>query len=135
MTEPTAPAPARPPAGLRKAGRQLWRSFAEYELDPRESVILTMAAKLADTVADLESLVDAGTLITKGSAGQDIVNPAVIEARLGRAAIDKLLARLDLPVAEDGFMTTSQLRAQHAARARWAMQRARRAGGAEHGPA
>lgn len=127
MTDEAVPLPARPPAGLGKAGRALWRAVAGvYELDPRELLTLAAAARQADDTAALESALARGALVVEGSKGQPVLNAAVAELRQGRLALARLLGTLDLPAEEDGVaMTSAQRRAQHAAEARWSQHRAR----------
>lgn len=129
MTEPApAPLPAqRPPSGLGKAGRALWRSITgAYQLDPRETTTLAAAARQADDLAALETALAAGALVVEGSKGQPVLNAAVGELRQGRLALARLLGTLNLPTEDGGpALTSAQLRAQKAANTRWDLQRLR----------
>ena len=80
------------------------------ELDPREETLLQAAAAQADDIAALE--VD---IAGRGHIVDGAVNPSVREVRQGRTALARLLAGIDLPAAA----TTTVLRAEKAAHARW----------------
>jgi hypothetical protein len=83
----------------------------QVELDPREEVLLMAAARQADDIAALEADVrDRGHVLDSG-----LVNPSVREVRQGRANLARLLSGIDLPAAA----STSVLRAERAAQARW----------------
>lgn len=112
------------PKGLGNRGRALFASVAKalpdsLEFDEREVAILTMAARQADDVQRLETVVKEKGPMVKGSAGQPVVNPAVVEARQGRLAINRLLGELSIPDAEEEPRTAASRRSQHAANTRW----------------
>lgn len=123
------PGTARPPAGLGKAGRRLWRSLIDrFEFDPHELIMVEAAARQADMIAGLEAAIKDDGLTVAGSARQVRVHPAVAEARQSRLALSKLLADLRVPVEDE---TTAEKRtsqaARRAAQARWAKPRNQRA--------
>ncbi len=69
------------------------------------------------TVADhLDDVARSSAYIATGSQGQEILHPAVAEARLTRTAAAQILARLTVTSAR---VQTSSERARSAARARW----------------
>lgn len=116
------------PRGLGAAGKRLFKAviadlpdgleFADSELE-----VLAMAARQADTVADLEAVVATDGVMSTGSTGQATVHPAIAEARQGRGAVARLLASL----AVDASVASSA--ASPAARQAWAQaERERRAG-------
>ncbi len=112
------------PRGLGNRGRALWRSVAKglpsgWELDEREAALLTLAARQADDLAKLETAIKREGAMARGSAGQPVVHPAVVEARQARLAIGRLLSQLALPDEEDQPRTEAARRAARAARARW----------------
>lgn len=113
------------PAGLGKEGRALWRSVLadlasrKLGLGPWELHVLTMACRETDTVARLEAEVLAGPTQVKGSQGQPVSNPSLVEARHGRALVASLLARLRLATDPAGEMTPRSRGARRAAEARW----------------
>jgi P27 family predicted phage terminase small subunit len=122
------------PKGLGNRGRALWRSIIrqlpkDWVLDEREAVILTMAARQADDLQRLETVIAKDGAMVTGSQGQPVVNPAIVESRQARLAINRLLGELSLPDDEDDEepKTAAGRRAQRAANARWD-QHARRRG-------
>lgn len=115
----------RQPSGLKAAGKQLWSSVLEgLTLRPDEISIVAAAAKTADQVAALERHVAKSGIMIAGSMGQKVLNPTIPELRQQRQLLASLLARLDIPEAEEGApgewdnLDASQ-RARKAARARW----------------
>jgi len=80
------------------------------ELDPREEALLAAAAKQADDIAALSA-----DVAERGHIVDGLVNPSVREVRQSRMALARLLAGIDLPAAA----STTVLRAEKAARARW----------------
>jgi hypothetical protein len=115
----------------------LWRRLTGvYEFDAREVTVVEAAARQADRVADLDALVERDGLMVPGSRGQLVMHPGVSEARLGRVALTRLLASLDLPADDDGEDEVGERRAMtgpkgrrsaraaHAATVRWNRHRA-----------
>lgn len=97
-----------------------------WELDERETELLALAAAQADVVEKLEGIVEIEGLTATGSTGQPVVHPAVVEARQGRLAIDRLLGKVVLPVPEtDAGTTSASEKGRHAAEARWSRERLR----------
>lgn len=103
------------------AGAALKRTIVEalppgVELDEREQALLEQAARQADDIAALErDIAERGHIVTTAK-GEQKLNPSVMEARQGRAALGRLLGGIDLPDSS----TFTELRASKAARARWA---------------
>ena len=88
----------RAPGELRSAGRALWRAItAEYELAESERRLLMEAARTADLLDDLAAVVRAEGVM----GGDGKPHPAVVEARLQRLALARLIASLRVPDAED----------------------------------
>jgi hypothetical protein len=121
----------RAPAGLKAAGRALWRGIlgdlAEgWELDCRELLVLEAAARQADLNRALERALDEDGLIVSGSMGQARLNAAATELRQGRLAVERLLASLALP-GDGDTETQQQRRSRAAAEARWGGNPRRRA--------
>lgn len=114
----------KPPNGLGNAGKALWKALLasapeDWELDERETVQLTLAARQMDDLARLEVAIKKDGTMVKGSAGQPVVNPAIGEARQARAAIDRLIGRISVPDETGKPRTTASELAQRAANARW----------------
>jgi hypothetical protein len=95
----------RPPKGLLRAGRALWRDATkDYVFDPAEEAVLLQMCRISDHLDALE-----GELLTKtgdfstfsalvtGSRGQPVVNPVLQEIRLQSLALAKLAVALNLP--------------------------------------
>ncbi len=116
----------RAPEGLGNRGRSLWKQIHKavatgFELDERELVVLVLACRQADDVARLEAAIRTDGAMTRGSAGQPVLHPAISEVRQARQAISRLLGAIELPTGEDEVpRTEASRRAQHAAQARWA---------------
>lgn len=90
-----------------------------FEWDVHELVLIEQAARVADQIADLESLLAADGLVVPGSTGQDRLHPAVTELRQHRALLGSLLGRLKVPDWADQGKAKSW-RHQKAAESRWA---------------
>lgn len=123
---------AKAPDGLGNAGRALWRQVSaglpdEWEFDERERAILFAACRQRDDVSRLESAIKADGVMSVGSQGQPVVNPAVVEARQGRLALGRLLGQLDLPDADEKPRSEASKRAQRAANVRWGLEREKEA--------
>jgi hypothetical protein len=83
--------------------------LADYELAPHELLLLDSAAHTADLVADLQAVVDRDRpLSTDGR-----VLPALVELRMQRLTLGRLLATLRVPV-EDKHLPARPLRGFYA---------------------
>ena len=101
----------KPPAGLARPGRQLWRDILrEWELDARELAILKRAAKQADTNDALEKAIRRDGLMIEGASGQRRLNAAVSELRQGQLALARLLGQMALPAADGSAGATATSR-------------------------
>lgn len=116
--EPTIP---RAPAGLLARGRQLWRDIhAVYDFSaaPEKQAILEEACRTADVVKRLQAIVDnAEEIRVRGSQGQPVAMPELLELRQYRSLLMQLLKGLGCPDDED-TLTRSELGKLGAA-ARW----------------
>lgn len=119
-TKPRIP-PA--PRGLGAAGKALHRAVYAYltvenlELDPVETHALQAACHQADVVASMDEAMAGEPLTVRGSQGQQVAHPLLVEARQGRAEVARLLARLKISTNPDEESAT--VRARRAANSRW----------------
>jgi phage terminase small subunit len=116
----------KPPKGLSKPGRDLWRKILgdpapEWELDARELHFLREACQAADQLEELDAAVECDGVTAPGSRGQVVVHPALSEARQLRLVQLRLLSAIEMsdPKADAHSATPTQLRARRAAAARW----------------
>jgi hypothetical protein len=117
----------KPPESLkpRGPGRRFWREVTDaYDLSPDEVEVLKRACHVLDRIAELQRVADIG-VVSRGSKGQPVVNPAYRELRLQEALLGRLLAQVELPMAHEtagvsGVVSLASRRGSKAARARWA---------------
>jgi hypothetical protein len=125
------------PVELGKRGKAYYSQILEdYELEESEVQILLEAARTLDEVEALKGAVSEFGVMTKGSTGQAVVNPALAEMRQARAMFARLVHQLDLPDVEEDELDESPAEtaaqrdrtenARKAANARWDMDRAKR---------
>lgn len=103
----------RAPRGIGPAGRGLWRAvLRKFELEDHELLLLREAAVVVDRIAALDALVVKDGMLLDGRA-----HPALVESRLQRVTLGRLLSILRLPDQEDhrpqrrgGFRGTYRLR-------------------------
>lgn len=115
-----------PPADLAERGKKFWRSvWKDYDLNVDEIEVLAEACRTLDECDRLRERVDADGDMVAGSTGQLRLHPALVELRLARAGLGKLLAQLGLPDLETGDapQSAAQRRASKAAEARWQAKR------------
>jgi hypothetical protein len=102
----------RSPAGLKARGKQLWRDILlvyEFPEAPEKVAILEEACRTADVVKRLQAVVDgAAEIRVKGSQGQPVAMPELMELRQYRALLVQLLKALGCPDDED-TLTRSEL--------------------------
>ena len=113
------------PRGLSQAANTRWNSIVEHwDLRPDELSVLERACRTMDTISALEAIVEEQGLMTTGSMGQTVTNPALQEARQQSALLNSLWKALRLP--DDGDeVSPSSLNAtagQRSAAARKAVQ-------------
>lgn len=92
---------SKTPAGLKPAGRKLWRSITtDYELGEHELSILLEAARTVDALSELEKIVrEEG--VTNVSPQGVRAHPALVEARQQRVTLAKLVASLRIPMEDE----------------------------------
>lgn len=89
---------------------------ARPDLSGPELSALEHACQLQSVADHLDDVARGAAYVATGSQGQEILHPAVAEARLTRTAAAAILARLTVT---SGRVQTSTERARAAARARW----------------
>lgn len=98
----------RPPKGLARAGRALWREATkQFVFDAAESAVLLQMCRISDHLDAMEGELSTQSAVSKGSRNQPVLNPLLQEIRLQSLALAKLAAALDLP---DPKASTSQRR-------------------------
>lgn len=125
--------PPRPPTGLSARGKRLWRdTLARYELRVDELTILHEACRILGQIDYLADQLSGAELIVRGSMGQPAPHPFLAELRGCRSLLSQLIRQLKLPdddeQDEPAEQTPQSRRAQKAANARWAQERARKSG-------
>ena len=98
------------------------RVLEQFELEPDRLELLEQACRVADRIAALDQRADQDGLVQEGSTGQMILHPAISEARQQRQLLQRLLAGLGLPAADDGSSwdrLDASTRARRAALSRW----------------
>jgi len=101
------------PRGTGPAGKAIWAAISRsFDLEPHETQVLRQVAVVADRIAALDAVVVRDGVIVEGRT-----HPALVESRLQRVTLGRLLAVLRLPDLEDrrpqrrgGFRGAYQLR-------------------------
>lgn len=110
----------RPPAGLGKRGRAVWRDIsASYVLDPAEVSLLTELCRTLDEIDRLSAALAGVELVVTGSTGQPRPHPLLDELREHRKVADKLAASLALPVEGEQAGRRRSAQAKQAVNQRW----------------
>jgi len=93
--------PPRPPAGARANGRRLWDSVvSDFDLDIHELALLAEAVRTVDRLDQLDQQVRTDGVMVPGRDGPR-VHPALVESRLAKIALARVLAALRLPSGEE----------------------------------
>lgn len=120
------------PAGLKGRGGRLWRELHEsLEFDRHEAELVLEACRTVNRIDELQAKIDEYGTMTTGSAGQQVVNPAISEQRQQQAALARLFTLLNLPAEGSSpadQVRTISLQAKRAAEARWNKTKAARGG-------
>jgi hypothetical protein len=101
------------PRGTGPAGKAFWAAVSgSFDLEPHETQVLRQIATVADRIEQLDKVVVRDGVIVKGRT-----HPALIESRLQRVTLGRLVSILRLPDQEDrrpqrrgGFRGTYRLR-------------------------
>lgn len=120
------------PEGLQSAGVRLWLGvlddFAALDITPdaRDLRWLEDAARLADSIARMETALADAPLTVRGSHGGTVAHPLLAEVRQARGLLALTLRRLDLSEPEEAVPSVRSTpegrsnKARRAAAARWA---------------
>jgi hypothetical protein len=121
MTSQNAKKGPRTPAGLKARGRAFWRDCTrEFEFSDAESALLEEVCRCLDRLDLLDSSIAEFGAMVDGSKGQQVVNPALTEARGQQAILHRLVAALKLPDSDGEPIPTGRtIGAQAAAATRW----------------
>ena len=111
----------RPPSGLRKPGRALWDSVAEFEFTGGELEILRQLVCTVDEADKWERELRTLPALVPGSVpGTVRPNPIARMLQDHRLLIRRLVDSLNIPYAEEEIgRTANQRHAAKAANARW----------------
>lgn len=91
----------RRPTGLKGPGAAFWRSITDsFDLEGHENALLIEACRTIDALAELDAAVSRDGSVLDGEHGPR-VHPAVVEGRLQRVALARLLDALKLPRDDD----------------------------------
>jgi len=104
MTASKSPHVAATPPGLGTAGKKLWRSLTGedgFEFEPYEAALLLQACRCADYCDRLADEAAGGTVTVENHRGDQVANPAMVEARQQSITLSRLLASLRLPSGEE----------------------------------
>lgn len=111
--------PVPTPDGLKDRGVSLWKAYTvKHEFRPDELLWLETACRASDRLVVMDSELAALGYMSKGSTGQDVVNPLVAEIRATEAHRDNALKRLGIPDEGDESVAVNQNR--EAGKSRWA---------------
>jgi hypothetical protein len=89
------------PKGLGVSGRSLWRSVVEeFELDRHKALVLLQARRTIDRLDRLEVEAASGTVTVVNHRGDQVANPAMVEARQQSLTLARLLVALRMPSGE-----------------------------------
>jgi hypothetical protein len=80
----------------------------DWELGRRELVLLGLACRQADMAAALDAVMQRDGPMVRGSKDQQVLHPAIAEARRARLACERLLGALRLPD-EAGVLATARV--------------------------
>jgi len=105
-----------------RAGDELRRQYdaalgEDNEWDEKDLVILELAQRQANDIQALERVLEEEGVTVLGSAGQTRLHPAIVELRLQRLSLSRILTQIPLPD-EFGQPKKNPVK-QRASRRRW----------------
>ncbi|MGO1318006.1 MAG: terminase [Cellulomonadaceae bacterium] len=121
MTSNDTPTKRRAPDGLKARGKRFWTAcISDFDFSSSEVVLLEEACRVLDRLDQLNAAITRDGPMVAGSQGQQVVNPALTEARGQQLALHKLIAALALPDDDGQTVPTGRsMSASAAATARW----------------
>jgi P27 family predicted phage terminase small subunit len=124
MTESVSRPGSRPPAGLDKHGKSLWRKVTgEWGLRPDELELLYAACRTRDEIARMEDALGKSSVTVRGSQGQVRPHPLIGEVRAHRLAFRQLLGQLGIDEAESDDAAADDARSRSTAGRKLALVR------------
>ena len=114
------------PAGIGPRGGALWQHVQEDStFDPRETNLLIEVCRILDTIDALSESIAGDGIMVAGSQGQLVLNAAVGELRQQQQSYARLVTMLNLDELQGAtaILSTTRVKAQTAANARWSSQR------------
>jgi hypothetical protein len=79
----------------------LWRAvLADFDLDEHELTLLRQAVAVADVCEDLQAIVEADGLLVVSRLGERRPHPALVELRMQRIVLARLIVALRVPLGE-----------------------------------
>lgn len=103
------PAPPKPPTGLKKEGRRLWRSVTDaFDLAVHEEQLLAEACRQADRLAELDRAIRQSPLTIENAKGDLVTHPLRVEARMLAAQFARTLASLRMPDVDEDADAAAQ---------------------------
>jgi len=113
------------PVGLSHRGRKFWNdALAAYEPSRADLEVLAETCRTLDNLDALAATItELGPMVT-GSQGQQVINPALTEARGQRQILHRLMAALAFADEDEAPIPSARhIRSVTAATARWKGQR------------
>jgi len=89
----------RPPAGLKVAGKRLWRDvLAEFVPNAAELALLEQLCLTVDELAEMKADLSEMGLVVMGSRNQPRTNPLIPVIAAHRKLVDQLVTALGVPL-------------------------------------
>lgn len=96
--------PPEPPTELEAAGLELWErvnTTFDFTDEPGKLAVLEQACRTVDQIEQLEKARRGAELTTRGSMGQQVIHPFIMELRQQRGTLNTLMKSLGLPDSDE----------------------------------
>jgi hypothetical protein len=94
--------PPSKPRDLHAAGAALWRqAVREFSFNSIETALLHELCRVFDEIDEMRSGLSALGVTTKGSRGQQVLNPLLAQLTAHRRSADRLALALALPIGNE----------------------------------